>query len=107
MTKTTAELLAESRALRLSFKPVAIVEPLVQPKAALPFSYWYCQVLTNPDFSWEDILINVFTTDGPVGNFSAPENTTVLVHNHSRDERCYTKHMCYVLGYTEKRENED
>ena len=115
-SKTAKELLAESRALRLSFKKpvpeqpgvgghfVAFSEPLIQPPKALPWNYWYCQVLSNPNHSWEDILINLYDSGPPVGNSlpsSAPVGTTVLVHNHSREERCYAKHKCYILGYTE------
>jgi hypothetical protein len=95
MNKTTKQILEEARALRLSFKKpdfVAFPEPLVQPPKALPWIYMHYQVLSNPDYSWCDIVINLFTTDGPVGDYES-------VHNHTRDERCYTKHRCYVLGY--------
>lgn len=102
--KSVEELLQESRALRLSFKKEKSAEPPVTftvPLKALPWKYWYCQVLTNADFSWEDILINVYSTDGPVGISSAPVGSTVLIHNHSRDKRCLSMHHCYVLGYKE------
>jgi len=104
--KTTAEILQESRALRLSFKPpepkAELSELRDYPAGKLPWLYYFGQVLGAVGSSLADCILNLyfdegtfFIEDGPI----APEDITVIKHGHSRDGFCCSNTCCHVLGY--------
>ena len=100
-SKSAEELLAESRALRQAFIPGNAVAnyQLISPPKALPWQYWYCQILAPENFQWQDVIVNIYRPNAPPVGYSAPVGTTVIVHGHSREERCFSKHRCHILGF--------
>jgi hypothetical protein len=100
--KTTAEILAESRSIRFSFKkPDAVAETLIELVfSALPWQYKYFQILAPNDFSWTTPLVEIYgIAAGPVGNFVPPEGVLTIIHGHSADGFCQAKTLCHVYGY--------
>ena len=102
---TTKELLARNRELLLSFGKGRAVERLVSPvgQKPLPWGHFYLQALIPKDYEWRSIIINLYQPIESIPSAeSISEDVSVIVHGHPKGITCFSKHKCYVIGYTDE-----
>lgn len=108
MAKTTAEILAETKALLSNFKPGSVKRAAAEYNGEeyrrndirYPWMTRHYLVLTPVGYTWRPRTYDWYEGDGDwITDIGGPKDWTVVYHGHPVGKMCFAPDKCHVSEY--------